>query len=367
MPFDDSRLPESLTDLVLGLPEDGWSPALMAVVARLVHLERGRLRSPRNLGLDGDRWDASSEQDLATACYFKCVLGVDLARGEGATNPSRLDALRVKARTEGVGIGYMRNAIRNHIRDLQRRQRPQATAVFQRFQKAITQLVDNGRLVASPASARLDKFSVLRFRGAPGGVVEYPELVRIVDSGPGHEKLVRRLGRYGDEPTQEVWDLLDHLEAVGCGGFKFGDLLDVLASLASEPSELASDEIDQVAGAGNPESSESDEVESRHESLFVRIRGAVATSKRSAKVRQRMLEMLEAQRDLSEQPGYAGSTISQIGAACGLDRRRASETWQLLAELVGSEFGIDLTDSLTDRQSGPRGIGSRRAGPEGTP
>ena len=353
MATDNAELPESLTELVLAIPDDGWSPDLLAIVERLVQWERREIRSPRHVGLDGTRWDASTAAELGYRCYAHCILGVDPGSDHSRADPTRLDNLRVLAKTEGVGVGFLRRAVQWYLRDLQRSQRPLAVAVFKRLRGAILKLASEGAVSVSAATpSRPGKDADVRFLRSGGERADVPMLTRIVDSCPDREALVRRLGRRGYKPTKEVWALFDHLAASGCGTFKLGDLHEVLAGLVHEPQDLPSEGLDQTPAESEGRAPSAEEVGVREEALFQKIRHVVAGAKGAGAVRQRMLDMLDARRDLVAQPGFEEITLTQLGVACGFkDRRRASETWQRIVELVRSEIGLEIPDKFSDGPS----------------
>jgi hypothetical protein len=302
MAADAGRVPESLTPLILAIPEGGWSLELMGVIEELLLLELRSIRSPRHLGLDGDRWDDDSRSDLACRCYAKCILGLDLAANDDLVRPTGLDSLRTKARIEGVGVGYLRRALQNHLRDLQRMRAPRAHATFKRFKKAVQELVEQEKVRVVSASLRFDKHSVVQFSRLVGEVVDRPALAGVVHACPGRGQLVQRLRRHGEQPTQEIWDLLGHLEQSGCASFKVGDLLEVLEDLVGETTVHQTEDIEQLPDQATGGLDSADQFESRQEEAFERIRQAVLAEDCAESMRRRMLLLLEARRQLVDQP-----------------------------------------------------------------
>jgi hypothetical protein len=250
-----------------------------------------------------------------------------------------------------VGTGYLRRAVQNHLRDLRRQQDPQATAVFKRIRAAVSQLVEGGRVRVVPATARLDRYSVVEFRHAEGEVVDPPALARIVGAFPRCDKLSRRLRKHGEEPTQEIWDLFDHLADSSCASFKVGDLLDVLSALAWEPSELATDAIEDFPDQSGGGQESAEEFEARQDELWHQIRRTVTRANCSEPLRQRMLALVDARWELVNRPDAAELSLAQLGVACGMDRRRASEAWQRLVQIISDTFGVDVADRISNSPS----------------
>lgn len=343
----EAELPESLTEIILAIPEDGWSPDLLGIVERLVGFERRGIRSPRHLGLDGDTWDESTVTELGYRCYAHCVLGLDGDR----VDSTKLGNMRVRARTEGYGVGLLRNAVRWFMGDLQRRQRPLATAVFKRLRAAVLALEEKGAMTVSKTKkGRPGKHSVVRHGGQVGDFVDAQALEAIIDACPERGRLVKRLRRLGDKPTQEIWAMFDHLAEAGCAAFKLGDLHAVLVALAGDPEEIASEFLEEEPGTSEA-MADPDDVADRLHALFEKIRTAVVEAGGSSRMRQRMLDLLDARRELVDQPGFAGITLTQLGAACGMSRQRASEAWRCLVELVRDKLGIEIPDTFADRPS----------------
>jgi hypothetical protein len=351
MAADDMRIPESLTGLILAIPDDGWSAELMAVVDRLVRMELRSIHSPLHVGLGGQRWDDDSRTDLVHRCYAMCILGVDLGRHDDMSNPTRLENLRRQARAEGVGVGYLRRAIQNHLRDLQRKQAPRATAVFKRIREAVSQLASQGKLRVVSATPRLDKHSVVWLRQVSQDVTDPPTLARIVRAFPGCGRLSTRLKRLGEEPTQEVWELFDYLARSECAAFKVGDLLDVLAELAGEPSELAMEFVEDLPDRSAVGDLSAAATERLQGDLWDRIRRTVIKAQCAEPLRQRMLALVDARWELVNRPGTTELSLAQLGASCGMDRRRASEAWQHLTRLISDEFGVEVADRIANGPS----------------
>lgn len=349
---DEDQNRESLSDLILALPDGGWSPELHQLLGRISRAEvrAMRIQSPRHVGVEGDRWDEPTESELTTSCYAWCILGQRLDQFGGTPSPGKLDALRVKARLEGLGVGYLRNAVRNHIRDLQRRQRPQAWATFKRIREAIVQLEKQGKLRITP-SPPPDKHSVVSFCHVVGDVVASPTLAELVRSCPGLEQLRERLLLLGEQPTKEIWMLFDHLAAAGCAGFKVGELLEVLDGLVGGPAEHFVEDAGLITRACGDSPVDGEQVALRLDALLGRIRAAVSAADCSAAMRERLLSLLAARLELLEHPDTPELSLTALGATCGLDRRRASEAWNLLVEIIEQELGRNVADTICDRVS----------------
>ncbi|MCK5945521.1 MAG: hypothetical protein KAI24_26260 [Planctomycetes bacterium] len=350
MPADDKQLPESLTERILAVPEGlFWSSDLLDVVTELVRLECSKRIRPRHVGLGGDSWNAESLQELACRCYARCVLGVDLDGESTAATATGFERLRIKARSEGVGVGYLRLAIRNHLKDLQRAQDPQAAAVFQRITRAVAHLLEKGEVHVVPVPPPLDKHSVVAFRPA-SDPVDPTELFALVASCPGSDALIHRLRRFGEEPTKEIWDLFGWIESSAHGAFKVGDLLDALARLAGQKVDLASEALDDVPaadGAGEEDTC----LAARLDALLARMRAAIEADVCSQVMKQRMLALLEARWELVAMPDAPNLTLTSLAAACGMSKQRASEAWKRLEGLVAAEFGVNLADGIGNSPS----------------
>lgn len=288
---------------------------------------RERNRSPRFLGIDGDKWDADSRSEL-THEFFMHVW-------------KELPKLQMRVREGLLDGGYLGRMAKNFVTDRRRAADPLGNAGYRRLRHSIELQVAAGRVAPPQDSPKaLGKESVLRLAAVKlGRAATLEDLRAALRRYPERERLARTFAKKGHRETAALAGLWPHLERERVASFRLGDLLILLVE---QPRML--DGFDEDAHATFDV--RSDDV------LQLALRRIERSGLPVARQAQLGI-LLQACAESSQ--SAAPVNIAEIGRGSGLDRRRMHELMQQLRSILGpllQELEIQ-PDNASDRPSRP--------------
>ncbi|MBZ0153708.1 MAG: hypothetical protein K8J09_19450 [Planctomycetes bacterium] len=292
----------------LDAPGESWFRMAGEVLRRVARVHA----SPRRYGLDHDHWSDGAREDLGVAFALHLL--------------ERLPLLQQRARECMMGYGYLVQAARSYLVDLQRLGDPIGSAGYRRLQHAVREAVTAEVLVVAPEGP-VGSGTLLTLRNVPeGGITERRDLGAVLDCCTEIVHLRAVFARRGRRQLPVLGRLWRHLEQHRVHAFAFGDLLDLLVPRRGETDASA----DQLAAAPLPREA------SELASLAV---ARVHVARLDTGRRHQLIALLQYCQEVD-----AGQlNLAAVGRELGIDRRRMQELRSQLQDLLGAlavSFGI---------------------------